>query len=303
MVRRPSALSLPDPEEEPGEDELVPTRIGPSNIRIDWTAHIFRGGRFDPNSAVVPVTSTNASTGTVSTVNVNVTLQTLPPVEELAKPTRNSRGKAPRAMFSKDRYGCTCRNLARLCVHIQAALLAGDDIGKHTVISKTTLGRQSRIYIPLTDEVLVPFDLTVRAHPSVKDEFLLEAADAEESSGVTALLTRHDGLLILVNKLRDWYRSTVIFEQVRDKILNKKRLPCTNSSHGHQNDVDLVKAIKSELASVPNIQLEIEFGSAGTLYTILEEVMLNNAYYLIRKGMCFSCHSYTVVSPDDVPDI
>lgn len=194
--------------------------------------------------------------------------------------------------WSSDRIVCTCNRSTWLCRHVYQYLLDGEDVGLHTVISKTTLGKTFSRYIPLSNQVIVEFIFTVIQHPGDPSEYIIHATEA--NGDVQAILTRHDGLIILVNSLRDYYSSVPQFHESFSRIIRKKRLACERPSHNRQNDLDLVERIKAAIKPL----------AAGRPHTdedvvlVAEELALEEAYYLKKHAMCFSCHSYTDYSAD-----
>lgn len=202
---------------------------------------------------------------------------------------------APRVTNANGSFTCSC-STGFYCTHIKDYFAEGKDVGLHTVISSTTKGRASTIYLPLTDHVIMQFTALVVEHPAVENEFMLLVMEKNSSGGLALHLSRYDSLNVVIRTARDLYRWSRCFDACLTQIKVRKRLPCPAQNHGRNSDLKLVSRIKriAEFGLDPLTSEYIEF---------INELALEDAYHITKFDKCMACHLSEVNPADVAPDL
>lgn len=198
----------------------------------------------------------------------------------------------PTIMWAMDKFLCSCSAVRFYCEHIQEFFANQQDVGLHTVISKTTAGQTKPLFLPLADGLLMECRRTVVEHPAVKGTYMLYV---EEPTAVSMHLDRLDGFDLFIRAARDYYRSTAAYAHCSERIRNRKRLYCVADKHDTVNDRELVARLQQVLALAPQLPDD------AVRYALWDEVALENAYTIVNNGMCNSCFN-SQINPDKVPD-
>lgn len=195
-------------------------------------------------------------------------------------------------MFVRDEFRCTCSDLY-YCNHIRRFFQRGEDVGQHTVISRTRLFEISHLHLPLTNGVKVRVKLTVVENPVDKREVMLYVCEAREGAEVSAYMTREDSFEPFIRAMRDHYMSLPLTTVCFEKLSNRKRPPCPSEGHNRACDVQIAKAINDVLSLWADTQEKFELEIA--------EMAIENAYHISVTGMCSGCMA-SRIDPLNIPD-